>query len=584
MLSLLITSTGLCVTKKGSTTPVKPPPLILLPDLVVTTLTLTGSPTKNSEGKIEVPIRVVIKNQGTAEAGIFKVSTEYTVPDGTYAVDFTVPGQSSISYPHTSAPLAAGREISFSGKVTFPASLLGKTVSLMAIADSCSSDEFMPDYCRVKEANEDNNKSTALSVSVSIRLVSPPKPPGLPEIAKPPGPPPVRLLPDLVVKSIKKNGSFTVDSNGDNIGVPIQVVVKNQGPAAAGVFNVAIFYITNASSTKQSISFTVPGQSDKKTPYTSAPLAPGQEVTLDGYMFFPSSNLPDSIYFYAEADSCFYESTGHRYCRVEESNEQNNSSDFSNEIQLPKLPRRDVWVIPNINIHLELLNLSKGDARIQRVRKLCTKFNDRLYDATDGQIRVAKFSIFDTLPKTTPGSTDSVPYLPDGWGQIFDGNYNCNCKNPQHGGHTGWPGFLFPDSRPNDPSHFHVRLHDNDAQLRQQSGTMFMEWCHSYTGALDEYHTEGGSVGSGVCPLEESVRIADNACIMYQTGPYSELCRESNHNPHTDQGEVRHMSCYQWIARVVHDAGKGDITVPFTHIPGPENTPNPSFELHVSNQ
>lgn len=141
------------------------------PNLVVTTLELdplnpaTVNPLNNSA---EVPIRVVIKNQGNAAAEKFKVSTEYTGgtidPARNFVVAFTVPGHSSIWYPATSASLAAGDEVAFRGKLIFNPSERGVTVSLKATADSCSGDEFMPDYCRVEESNEGDNESVAISV------------------------------------------------------------------------------------------------------------------------------------------------------------------------------------------------------------------------------------------------------------------------------------------------------------------------------------------------------------------------------------------------------------------------------------
>lgn len=136
------------------------------PDLVVTTLEATGPATVNSEGSFEVPIRVVVANRGDAAADIFKVATEYTGPDGTFLVAFTVPGQSDIWYPYTSAPLAAGSQVTFAGKVTFHPSVRDVTVSLRATADSCAADEFMPEHCRVEEINEGNNQSAPISVSL----------------------------------------------------------------------------------------------------------------------------------------------------------------------------------------------------------------------------------------------------------------------------------------------------------------------------------------------------------------------------------------------------------------------------------
>lgn len=136
------------------------------PDLVVTQLEATGSASVNAENSVEVPIRVIIRNQGDAAAEVFKTSTEYSSPEGTFAVAFTVPGQSHIWHPYTAGTLAPGADVAFDGKVTFHPSLHGVTVSLVAIADSCMGDEFMPDYCRVEESNEGNNRSSTISLSL----------------------------------------------------------------------------------------------------------------------------------------------------------------------------------------------------------------------------------------------------------------------------------------------------------------------------------------------------------------------------------------------------------------------------------
>lgn len=141
--------------------------LVTLPDLVITALDSTGLPQINAKGEVEAPIRMVVRNQGNAEAGIFKVSTDYTAPTGgVFAVAFTVPGQNSLWYPFTSAPLPAGGEIAFEGWVTFLPSLQGQTVSLAGLADSCSGDERMPAVCRVEESQENNNQSGSLSLTL----------------------------------------------------------------------------------------------------------------------------------------------------------------------------------------------------------------------------------------------------------------------------------------------------------------------------------------------------------------------------------------------------------------------------------
>ncbi len=116
-------------------------------------------------GYFEVPIRVIVKNQGDLTASTFKVSVSYTGPDGsTFLAPFTVPGQSSTWYPSTSTSLDGGNTVTFDGIVSLSSKLQGQTVSLQATADSCAGDEFMPKYCRVAESNEANNVSAPISV------------------------------------------------------------------------------------------------------------------------------------------------------------------------------------------------------------------------------------------------------------------------------------------------------------------------------------------------------------------------------------------------------------------------------------
>jgi hypothetical protein len=141
-------------------------PLIGRPDLVVPEIRTTGVPRVLSDGRTEVPVRVIVRNQGTAPAGIFKSSVEYTSPANAdpFTVAFSVTGQADIWYPWTSAPLGPGEQQTFNGTLTLHKSARGQTVSVHATADSCSGDEFMPDWCRVLESNEANNESSTLSI------------------------------------------------------------------------------------------------------------------------------------------------------------------------------------------------------------------------------------------------------------------------------------------------------------------------------------------------------------------------------------------------------------------------------------
>jgi hypothetical protein len=134
------------------------------PDLVVTVITRTGNPTVVGTN-VEVPISVRVRNLGTVNAGAFKVSTHYSQAGGTsYAVAFTVPGQSDIWYPRMSS-LTAGTNHTFNGKLIFLNSVHG-AVTVKALVDSCSGEEFTESWCHVKESNETNNESTPLAVTL----------------------------------------------------------------------------------------------------------------------------------------------------------------------------------------------------------------------------------------------------------------------------------------------------------------------------------------------------------------------------------------------------------------------------------
>lgn len=137
-----------------------------LPDLVVTSITTSGSPRAVSTAAgnvVEVPLTVVVKNQGPVPAGAFKVSTDFTKPGGgTFAVAFTVGG--SVWYAQLTG-LAAGASQTITGKLSFLSSVHG-AVTVKATVDSCSGDEFMPAECRVKESNETNNQSSSISITL----------------------------------------------------------------------------------------------------------------------------------------------------------------------------------------------------------------------------------------------------------------------------------------------------------------------------------------------------------------------------------------------------------------------------------
>ncbi|MDO8670161.1 MAG: hypothetical protein Q7O66_01865 [Dehalococcoidia bacterium] len=134
------------------------------PDLVVTSIQALSTAVRNRDSSVDVPIRIVIKNQGGVAAGVFKISTHYGPNESVVA--FTVPRQNNLTYPFTSASLAPGASVTFDGNVHFTSNFNhGATTTLWAVADSCAGEvtTVPPPYCRVQESDEGNNKSVLIT-------------------------------------------------------------------------------------------------------------------------------------------------------------------------------------------------------------------------------------------------------------------------------------------------------------------------------------------------------------------------------------------------------------------------------------
>jgi hypothetical protein len=132
-----------------------------LPDLTVTGIA-TGAPSFISPSEANLPLTVTIQNTGDATGTRFKLSVDVIDSSGRFVKPFTVPGQSDRWYPWKTG-LARGASYSFRGTlyVGIPggSSLHGQRITIIPRVDSCSGDEFMPDYCRVRESNEANNEN-----------------------------------------------------------------------------------------------------------------------------------------------------------------------------------------------------------------------------------------------------------------------------------------------------------------------------------------------------------------------------------------------------------------------------------------
>jgi len=305
--------------KQTRVRPMEPPatpfPIGRLADLVITAFETTGPVERMESGRLAVPGRLVIRNQGDIAAGLFKVSIGYVGPMIRAPAPTVVPGQDGSWHIWTDEPIGPGSEIVLEGRVTFRSDLEGQEISLFALADSCAGDEYMglPAFCRVEESDENNNESPLLPVTLT-----------------PTAPPRA----DLAITALETTGSAALEESG-RITVPVRMVIRNQGGTAAAVFKISTDYIGPKG--RFLAPLILEGQEDPWYGWTSEPLGAGSQVELRGKVTLSSELGGETVSLIALADSCAGEELVPEFCRIEESNEENNeSAPLPVELPLPE--------------------------------------------------------------------------------------------------------------------------------------------------------------------------------------------------------------------------------------------------------
>jgi len=140
------------------------------PDLVATSLRMTGVVPSPDPNYVIVRAEVTVKNQcastycnvllGQKVAPKFKISIDYTGPTGLFGAITTI----QVNFETDKDPnygwidsLAPGVSQTVAGRLWLPMKSRDKKVTLTALADSCRGDEFIAAYCRVFERSETNN-------------------------------------------------------------------------------------------------------------------------------------------------------------------------------------------------------------------------------------------------------------------------------------------------------------------------------------------------------------------------------------------------------------------------------------------
>jgi len=213
----------------------------------------------------------------------------------------------------------------------------------------------------------------------------------------------------------------------------------------------------------------------------------------------------------------------------------------------------EVWAVPVVQVRWES-PLTAAEPKLGDIHEFLVDMNARIYDLTDGQVRIAKFELYGSNQKanTTPGIGNlSHEKVDDKYGKSFIG-------------------------LPNAPGYFFFTMPSSKIERIYCVGVAAHEWLHAYIGLYDEYAKTGGSSN---CPKEWAKRMETDSCVM-DSSWRTELCRHGSalHNPDTFQSEKHGMSCYEWLKKAVHDAGKGEIVLPDKFYCGPDNPPDPVIE------
>lgn len=212
---------------------------------------------------------------------------------------------------------------------------------------------------------------------------------------------------------------------------------------------------------------------------------------------------------------------------------------FGSDRDLP-----DVWVIPELVIRVEW-NEPDTLPNAAMIRLVLTRMNAAIVDASDGQIRVARFRVVrgSSIPEKTPGvgTLQAADVVGQGFGTF---------------------------GTPASPGAYKFFLPGVGQRSYENAGSEAAhEFFHSWVGLRDEYKRRDGKAAE--CLDNPVLRVAADACLMYSYR-YSELCRDGNHNSSTEQGDVHGRSCYDHLREVLAAYGKVGVRIPSDHVTGPE--------------
>ncbi|GEM_PF-5349613 len=240
------------------------------------------------------------------------------------------------------------------------------------------------------------------------------------------------------------------------------------------------------------------------------------------------------------------------------------------------LKLREVWVIENLPV---LLDWDPTEAESGTVRKTLVEFNRRLYDSSDGQIRVRSFVL-----RRMGGHPD---HHYDGALRIYK-----NFKEGDHGTvDDGAQGFVdqgrpfaylgSPDKLGDAHLAFDKMVSEGPSLY---SRALVHEFHHAAFGLNDEYgertDEKGNPTFGTFCARSEGLRRAWNCCIMGTYQPlHRELCKPDTHAVDESNPKLHKLDCYTRVQQALKRSLNKDLVIPQTPVEGPNDPPEPQFRL-----
>lgn len=239
---------------------------------------------------------------------------------------------------------------------------------------------------------------------------------------------------------------------------------------------------------------------------------------------------------------------------------------------LNQLPER--WVVPQQIVVLDW-TAARNDPTVEQVRDCLVAMNRRIYDATDGQIRIAKFVVLDR----DRGAGVTAPGV-----MTFHKNWATATETHTENFDAGLIGFAHNLGSPAAPAHMHVG-HEfiRNYGVEVYGAVICHEWLHAWTGVGDEYK-DARYERETRCPADEAVRRDRDSCIMAWSMSYTELCRPDDHNTNTWSQARIGRDCYTHLVRTVNACvadRAGDLVVPDRVYAGPTDAPEPEIEIQT---